>query len=313
MRVWLAIGLCLWFSQASFGQLKKKPNEAGGFAGGVGFELVDVVGKLDSMMGNNLKIISDGNIETIAVLDPRSTIKFTGQAKSSWLPSGMLVRFSARFDGAGKPEAPIKTLDAFQMATRGRMTADEMRDQTPGMYPEGSSIGTATKSLFNDKKTDKKSEKKSTKKTDSAADKKSSAKKRGSKDTEFDGGTPQAYRVVGHVMQVEGNKLLLRAGTQQLTVDIDPAATINVNLPHAMAALPGDSITLKGLRNPRDPKFVQAEVIDIKAAKLLGLDGGQAPKSGRGSARTVKATDKGTKKGADAASGKGKADTKSKK
>ncbi len=313
MRVWLAIGLCLWFSQATFGQLKKKPNEAGGFAGGVGFELVDVAGKLDSMMGANLKIISDGNIETIAVLDPRSTIKFIGQAKSTWLPPGMLVRFSARFDGSGKPETPIKTLDAFQMNTRGRLTPDEMRDQTPNMYPEGTSIGTATKGLFNDKKTDKRPEKKSTKKTDNVAEKKSSVKKRGSKDTDLDVGTPQAFRVVGQVMQVEGNKLFLRAGTHQLTVDIDPAATINVNLPHAMAALPGDSVTLKGLRNPRDPKFVQAEVIDIKAAKLLGLDGGQAPKSGRGSARTTKATDKGTKKGTDQANNKGKTDTKSKK
>ena len=317
MRVVLTIVICCMFVQASFGQGKRKSLDGGAAAApGIGFEIVNVTGKLDSMLGSNLKILSDGNIETIAVLDQRTSAKFSGQAKSTWLPPGILVRFSARFDGNGKAEAPLKSLDAFVTDPRARLTPDEMRNQSPGMYPEGGSIGNATKGLFNDKSSDakgnRKADKKADKKTDKKVDKKSEGKK-GAKNAELASlGTPQTYRVVAQVMQVQQNTMFLRAGNQTLSVEIDPAATINVSLPHVLFAVPGDAITLSGLRSPRDPKFVQVEKIEVKATKLLGLDGTQAAKGGRGSTKSTK-SGKGASKTDDPAEGKNKSDKKSKK
>lgn len=260
----------------SWAQVNKKSVPDVG--GGGGLEIANVAGKLEAVQGGSLKILDAAKAESLIVLDPRTTVKYSGQAKPAWLSTGLMVRFSARLDQQGNAQASIKTLEAFVPDTNRRMSLDEMRNQTAGLYPEGSTLGTVTKGLFNEKKSDSKKadDKKSTKRTE-----KKGAAKNEPDENQGASSTFQGYRVVGQVLNHQRGVLLINAGGKRLSVELDPNAAISVTAPNVMFAMPGDDVKITGLRNPKQPQLVQAESIEIKAAKPLGIEGSLTAKDAK--------------------------------
>lgn len=237
------------------------PLDANGGVGG-SREIAKAEGKLESQQLQTLRISTEDNKDVFVQLSQGTAVKYTGEADRSWLSPGLMVRFTTKFE-QGRPAGAIKSLDVFVPAMRPGMTMEQMREQTPGVYQEGKAPPPGAKGLFTDDNQPKGG--RATKQTaDTAA------------------GQSATYRVVGRVMGMQGNMLIVMT-EQPMQFELDPAAAISVSASDMTFATKGDAVAVSGLRNPAEPALIQAEKIEIKAAKKLAQ--AQAPARG-GRART---------------------------
>lgn len=239
-------------------------------------EIAKADGQLAAMAGQTIKLTRSDKSEVFLVLGPDTDMKYSAEADMKWLSPGLMVRFTASFD-QGRATAALKQLEVFVPSTRGRLTGEQMRDQTPGVYQEGKGPPEGAKGLFAD-------------------DKKKAAK------AAAPAGNAQTWRVVGALQGLQKNTMLVAAGTQPIQIELDPAISISVIADDLTFANSGDNVTVSGLRNPAQPTIIQAEKIELKAAKKLT----QAQPAGRTSksrGRNSKDADPAGKTGKDAKDG----------
>lgn len=235
--------------------------DAGAAAGGGALEIAKAEGKLEAQQGQTVKITSEDKKDYFLVLSQETSLKYSGEADPKWLVPGLMVRFTANFD-SGKPVGTVKNLEVFMPVRSNRMTMEQAREQTPGIYQEGKAPPPGAKGLFAEEQKD--------------------AKKDGSApaQTPATSGGAQAYRVVGSLRGVHQNTLLVSAGPQPVQVELDPSATITVTAGDLSFASKGDEVKVSGLRKPSQPDWIQAEKIEIKAAKKL-TQAQPAPRGGK--------------------------------
>ena len=247
-----------------------------GATAGAAREIAKAEGKLEAQQGQTIKISTAEKKELFIQLSQGTALKYSGEADRSWLAPGLMVRFSTKFE-QGKPPAPLKNLDVFMPAMRPGMTMEQMREQTPGMYQEGKVPPPGAKGLF-------------------AEDNKKPGTKAGGKPADppaTASGASPTYRVVGRISGVHGNTLIV-AAEQPMQFELDPAAVISVSSSDLSFAQLGDTVAVSGLRNPVEPAFIQAEKLEIKAAKKLTQAQPTTQRGGRTrSKQRVKAADAG--------------------
>jgi len=255
-------------------------------------EIAKSEGQLAAMAGQTIKITASDKSEVFLVLSPDTEMKYSGEADVKWLSPGLMVRFTASFD-QGRATSTLKQLEVFVPSSRGRLTGEQMRDQTPGVYQEGKAPPAGAKGLFAD----------NNKKGGGNAAAPAAA-----------AGNAQSWRVVGTLRGLQKNTLMVAAGAQPIQIEIDPALAISIISDDLTFANSGDNVTVSGLRNPAQPTIIQAEKIEIKAAKKLtqAQPAGRTSKSrGRGgkdtdpAAKDAKDSDKtGTKQPGNKPAGK---------
>lgn len=206
-------------------------------------EIASVEGELTAVAGDRLKLKTEDGKEVFAVLSQKSTLKYKGTAEISYLRPGQYVRFVTSFNGnTGMPQEEVKKLEIFRAARKRRMSMQERQSQTPGIYPYVAMRNGDDKNDRNDVSRNR------------AAVKPNSG---------------QMLRVVGQVRAVAGNKLQILAGNRALLVPLNAQAEISVSAGDAMFCMPGDKVTIEGLRNPAQPDWVQAESIEITGVNSL--------------------------------------------
>jgi hypothetical protein len=97
--------------------------------------IANITGKLEAIVGYQIKLKSEDDKDYMAVVDPQdTTFKYVGTAELKFLSQGMLVRFSAPFNQAGSTD-PIKELEIFNQVRERRMRPEQIQEITPGVYP----------------------------------------------------------------------------------------------------------------------------------------------------------------------------------
>jgi hypothetical protein len=248
-----------------------------------GLEIASVTGKFAAMQANQMKITTGDKQDYFILVTPQTNLRYQGKAEPKFLMPGLLVRFSAAISQAGIVESPVKSIEVFTVSqSHQRMSPEQLREQTPGLYHEGGDVGAVAKNSEPAKVEPKKTEPKKTE------PQKAEAKKPESKNTNKTAGVPgSAYRVVGQVVGVQGGKIFVQAGQVRVQLELDPDAVITVSSTEAMFSQVGDEVKVSGLRTAGQDKFIQAETVQITGASPLGLAEGKAAKSAKPS-RTSK-------------------------
>lgn len=257
-----------------------------GNSGSSTMEIAKAEGKLEAQQARTIKISTPENKELFLMLSQETVIRYTGEADTSWLVPGLMIRFSASFD-QGKLTSPLKTFEVFMPLVNARLNMEQKREQTPGIYQEGKVAPEGAKGLFAE----------NAKQAGNAAKPKGAGKANNPKNAAPAATTTgaQSFRVVGNLVSLKNNVLTIFAG-QPLQLELDPKATVAVSSSDLTFASQGDTVTVSGLRNPAQAGVIHAERIEIKAANKLT----QAQPAPRGRTR-----------GKDAAGAKNQADAKS--
>ncbi len=256
--------------------------------GAAGLEIVELSGKLDAILGNQIKLKSEDGKESVVLVGNETTFSYKGTAEPSALSAGQMVRFTAAFDAAGNPQAPLTQLEVFTPVRAGRRLSLELRQkQTPGIYPTSDKpngdkkvdqTAQSAKVAGNSKPTEKAVAKpvpsKGTSAKNSPAvnardkDKNAKASASQANKTGATTGAVQDYLVVGMLRAVQGEKLQIFAGNRPVIVSAGASMKITVSAGDPVFCLPGDEIKLTGLKSPQG--LIQADAIEVTGAKPLG-------------------------------------------
>ena len=235
--------------------LNATAQDAGKSVGGL--QIAQVSGTMQAMQLNQIKIVAEDKKEYFAVVSEQTALQYNGTATSDFFTPGLLVRFSAELNQSGQVQAPVKELEVFTISQRRRMSPEQTREQTAGVYQVGGEIGNAKKP--GDKTKDK------------APAKTTAASAKG----------VQMYRVVGQIAGVKASKVLVQAGGVQVPLDLDPKAVIKVTSHDAGFCQKGDQVKVSGLRTAGQEQFIQSESLDIVGAKPLGPAEGKTAKNSK--------------------------------
>jgi hypothetical protein len=237
-----------------------------------GLQIAQVSGTLQAIALDKIKIVAEDKKEYFAVVSPQTSLSYKGTAEPDFLMPGMLIRFSAELNQTGQVQAPVADLEVFTISQHRRMSQEQMRDQTAGVYQVGGEVGNA-------KKPGDKPKEKSSK--PNAATSKVGA---------------QAYRVVGQIAGMKAGKMLVQAGGAQVQLELDPKAVIKVTSHDTTFCQMGDQVKVSGLRNAGQEQFIQSESLEIVGSKPLGPAEGKTAKNAKNAkgskGKTAKAGDK---------------------
>lgn len=235
---------------------------------GGGLQIAQVSGTMQAMALNQIKVLAEDKKEYFVVLSDQTSLQYRGTAEPDFLTQGLFVRFTADLNQTGLAQAPVKELEVFTYSQNRRMTPEQIREQTAGVYQLGNEAG-------NDKKAGaKETPKKSQGKQAAAA------------------GAAQTYRVVGQVVGSQAGKMFVQAGSVRVQFELDPKAVINVTARDTTFIQMGDEVKVSGLRNAAQEQYIQSESIEIKGVKPLGPAEGKA---GAKNAKSSKTKGKGAK------------------
>lgn len=227
-----------------------------------GFQIAHVSGTMQAMQLNQIKIVAEDKKEYFAVLSDQTSVQYRGTAEPDFLMPGLLVRFSGELNQSGQVQGPVKELEIFTLSQRRRVSPEQAREQTTGVYQVGGEDGSVKKPV------EKTAHKTSAKKSRAAAN-----------DT-------QAYRVVGQIVGAKAGKIFLHAGGVQVQFELDPKAVIKVISHDAAFCQIGDQVKVSGLRTAGQEQFIQSESVEIIGAKPLGPAEGKTAQN----AKPTKAT-----------------------
>ena len=236
--------------------------------GGGGLQIAQASGTMQAMALNQIKILGDDKKETFIVLTDQTSLQYRGTAEADFLTPGLLVRFTTELNQSGLAQSPVSELEVFTYSQNRRMTPDQVREQTAGVYQIGNEAA-------NEKKPNTKE----------------SPKKSSSKQNAASSGS-QTYRVVGQVVGAQSGKLFVQAGAVRVQFELDPKAVINVTSRDTTFMQMEDKVKVSGLRNAAQEQYIQAESVEIVGAKPLGPAEGKA---GAKSSKNAKAKGKGGK------------------
>lgn len=101
-----------------------------------GLEIAEITGKLQAVAGYQIKLKAEDGTDYMAVVSPgETTFRYRGTADIKFLSPGLLIRFTAPFDQGGNTPNPIAQIEVFNPVRQKRMRADQLQEQTPGIYP----------------------------------------------------------------------------------------------------------------------------------------------------------------------------------
>ncbi len=240
-----------------------------------GLEIVELSGKLDMILGNQIKLKSENGEESVVLVGSDTTFAYQGTAEPTALSAGLMVRFTAAFDAAGTPQAPLAELEVFTPVRVRRMSLEMRQSQTPGIYPatdegqeqtgkgQGADNRKAPGNVATSKPVPGNTPQVRTPPAANPRDK--SGKGNGPPAA---AGAVQDYLVVGMLRAIQGDKLQIFAGNRPLILQADPGLKITVSAGDPTFCQPGDEIKLTGLKSPAG--LIQADTIEVTGAKPLG-------------------------------------------
>ena len=260
------ISFCLATLAALLQTSQSTAQDAGKTVGGL--QIAQVSGTMQAMALDKIKILAEDKKEYFAVVSEQTALQYKGTAQPDFLMPGLLVRFSAELNQSGLVSAPVKELEVFTISQHRRMSPDQTREQTPGVYQVGGEIGNAKKPG------DKTKEKAPAKQTATPA-KAAPAKAATAKDG-------QTYRIVGQIAGVQAGKMFVQAGSVRVQLELDPKAAIKVTSHDTTFCQMGDTVKVSGLRTSGQEQFIQSESLEIVGAKPLGPAEGKTAKNAKG-------------------------------
>ncbi len=245
---------------------KKDPKqETGNFGGGL--QIAQVSGTIQAMAQNQIKVVTEDKKEYLVLVTDQTSVQFQGTADPEFLMPGLLVRFTADLTQTGLVQSPVSELEVFTYSQSRRMTPEQMRDQTAGVYQVGEAANA------------------------NKAGAKESPKRTQPKQTAASNSSGQSYRVVGQVVGVQAGKTFVQAGPVRVQFELDPKATINVRSRDMTFFQTGDQVKVSGLRNASQEQYIQSESVEVVGAKPLG------PAEGKIGAKTAKSSKSKSKRG----------------
>lgn len=235
-----------------------------------GLEIVNLTGQLEAIVGNQLKIVGEDKTANFVLIGNDSTFTYSGTADPAVLTPGLMVRFTADFDLAGKPQAPLAELEIFRPMRGRRLPLEVQQSQTPGVYPvdpQGPASAAAKRSTAKEPPANKalpenKAQPDSKAKPPTSAADKQAANKVAS-------AAVQTFQVVGMLRAIQGGHLQIQAGNQPLILQASPDLKITVSSGDPTFCQPGDEVKLNALKLPNG--VIQADTIIVTGAKPLGV------------------------------------------
>lgn len=207
-------------------------------------ETLETIGRVMGMQGNMLQVEArDGVVWLVQLPNQMRNVTYRNTAGAKFLGPGVFVNFSGKFDKRGKMEGSVSTMKVF---------TPESPDQL-GVFPDalggvGTGFGTAP------------------------AQPQPAAVEDG----------PKSYQVSGRIAKVARNgDLMIMAGQQSVTVPVDPAVQIEVEIDTLELMRPGDTINLDAWYYPQRVGQAMAMRVEVTGAQPLGVEpvpGAPAPK-----------------------------------
>ncbi len=240
-----------------------------------GLEIVNLTGQLEAIVGNQLKIVGEDKTANLVLIGVDSTFTYSGTAEPAVLTPGLMVRFTADFDLAGNPQAPLATLEIFRPLHGRRLPLEVQQSQTFGIYPvdKQGPAGAAPKNSAAPKRSkaevppankappgNKAPPSNTAKPLAGAADKQAASHAAPT--------AGQTFQIVGMLRAIQGDRLQIAAGNQPLIVQASPDLKITVSAGDPTFCQPGDEVKLSALKLPNG--IIQAETIIVTGAKPLG-------------------------------------------
>lgn len=222
-----------------------------------GLQIAQVSGTMQAIAQNKVKILAEDKNEYFAVVSEQTSLKYSGTAEPEFLMPGLLVRFSAELNQSGHAQGPVTELEVFTISQHRRMSQEQMRDQTPGVYQVGGEVGNAPKPGAKTK--------------DKTPANQTAASAKGA----------QAYRVVGQIVGVQAGKMFVQAGAVRVQLELDPKAVIKVTSQDTTFCQIGDQVKVSGLRTSGEEQFIQSESLEIVGSKPLGPAEGKTAKNAK--------------------------------
>ncbi len=278
----MAVAIRFWLFGLSVACLPAFAIFAQDVGGAGGLEIATVTGKFAAMQGNQIKVIAADKQEFIVNIGNQTNLRYQGKADPKFLMPGLLVRFSAQLTQVGIAEKPVAALEVFTLSQH-RMSPEQQREQTPGVYQEGGELG-AEPALAKNAPARLEAKKPEPKKPQpKKPEPRQQDTKKADKSAPNSTVVAQNYRVVGQLLGVQGNKLLVQAGQARVQFELDPQAVISVSSSDATFCLLDDDVKVSGLRTAGQDKFIQAETIQITGVKPLGPAEGKVAKNAKSS------------------------------
>lgn len=261
---------------------KSAAQEPGKAVGGL--QIAKVSGTMQAAQLNQIKFVGEDKKEYFAVFSNQTSLHYKGTAEPDFLVPGLLVRFSAELNQSGLAQGPVNELEIFTFNQSRRLSPEQVREQTAGVYQVDSEVANGKKPAD---KPDKNAEKATAKKTGAS------------------GKDVQKYRVVGQFAGAKQGKMFVQAGSVQVQFELDPKAAIKVTSYDPTFSQIGDQIKVSGLRMSGQEQFIQCESLEIIGAKPLEPAQGKTAKNAKPTRATKgKGAKSGTEKDGEAADDK---------
>lgn len=198
-------------------------------------EELATIGRVMGIQGNMLQVEArDGVVWLVQLPNQMRNVTYRNTAGVKFLGPGVFVNFSGKFDKRGKMEGSVSTLKVF---------TPQSPDQL-GIFPDalggaGTGFGAAPAQP-----------------QPAAAD-----------------DAPKSYQVSGRIAKVARNgDVMIQAGQQSVTVSIDPAAQIEIEVDTLELARPGDTINLDAWYYPQRVGQAMATRVEVTGAQPLGVE-----------------------------------------
>lgn len=237
----ICVALLLSCATPSLGQSSAADGAQNGQAGNL--QIASVTGTLQGVASDRLMLKTEDGKDVFAVMSRKTTITYSGSAEASFLSPGMMVRFVTSFNTqTGVPQTPVTEVEIFRSVQKRRMTMEERQNQTPGIYPI---IPGAAQNPRQGRTNRKQAP--------------SAPSNPGA----------QQLKIVGQIRAAAADKLQVFAGNRPIVVQLDPQAEISIQAGDAMFCMPGDKISVEGLKSPSQEGWLQAESIEITGLSPL--------------------------------------------
>lgn len=234
-----------------------------------GLEIVNLTGQLEAIVGNQLKIVGEDKTSHLVLIGSESTFSYSGTADPAVLTPGLMVRFTADFDLAGKPQGPLAVLEIFRPLHGRRLPLEVQQSQNLGIYPveQQGKTGPPLKRSAAKVPSSNKAQPGNKAQPDSKAKPPASAVDKQAANNSAPA-TVQAFQVVGILRAIQGDHLQIVAGNQPLILQVSPKLKITVSSGDPTFCQPGDEVKLNALKLPNG--IIQADTIVVTGAKPLG-------------------------------------------
>jgi hypothetical protein len=199
-------------------------------------ERISASGTIKGVGAGGLHVVSSAGDQWLVAIAPQAQIAVTGAATPSFLRSGMLVKFSGKFNRRGETVEPLTSVTVF--------TPREPPRQQRGREEIDPALSEIAKNLFKFEDPNKEP----TAKGDEAV----------------------ALSSGGAVASARGGKLSVRAPEGVLKIELSEDARVALDVNDLRLARPGDKVELEGWTVEGDVTKVVANRISVRLSETIG-------------------------------------------